>query len=167
MATLNTSESPKFTTCLWFDTEAEAAANFYVSVFKNGHIKQIDRYPDYGQDVHGKPAGSVMTVLFEINGQEFLALNGGPHFKFDEAISFVINCDSQDEVDYYWNALTEKGQESFCGWVKDPFGMSWQVTPRRLNELMRTENPEKRTAVFAAMMGMKKLDIAVLEAAAR
>ena len=122
----------KVSPCLWFDTQAEQAANFYVSVFKNGRIKSVSRYGEAGRDVHGKESGSVMVVDFEIEGQTFTALNGGPHFKFSEAISFQVMCDSQDEIDHFWNALTEGGKESQCGWLKDKFGLSWQIVPSQL-----------------------------------
>ena len=117
------------TPCLWFDTQAEEAAKFYCSVFKNPRSRRVSRFPDAGQDVHHKPAGSVMVVAFELDGQPFTALNGGPQFKFDEAVSFQVMCDTQAEIDYYWNALTAGGQEGPCGWLKDKFGLSWQVVP--------------------------------------
>lgn len=154
------------TPCLWFDTEAEAAAKLYTSVFKNSKIGTISYYPEEGHEVHGKPAGSVLTVEFEINGQNFLALNGGPQFHFSEAVSFSIECDSQEEVDYYWDALTaDGGEESMCGWLKDKFGLSWQVNPRRLTELLNDSDTEAAGRVMKAMLEMRKIDIAELEKA--
>ncbi len=155
------------TPCLWFDTEAEDAAKLYCAVFPNSKITAISRFPDVGQEIHGKPAGSVMTVTFTLNGQPFTALNGGPVFKLNEAVSFQISCDSQDEVDYYWNALTKDGgQESQCGWLKDKFGLSWQVVPSALPRLMTAADPAASARVMNAFMKMKKFDIATLERAA-
>lgn len=155
------------TPCLWFDTQAEDAANLYCSVFPNSKVTAISRFPDAGQEVHGKPAGSVMTVVFSLNGQEFTALNGGPQFRFDEAVSFQISCDTQAEVDYYWSALTKDGgQEGPCGWLKDKFGLSWQVVPSALPRLMSAGDPAATARVMNAFMQMKKFDIAALEQAA-
>ncbi len=155
------------TPCLWFDSQAEDAANLYCSVFPNSKITDISRFPEAGRDVHGKPAGSVMTVAFTLNGQPFTALNGGPQFKFDEAVSFQISCDTQDEVDYYWNALTrDGGQEGPCGWLKDKFGLSWQVVPSALPKLMSGGDAAASARVMKAFMQMKKFDIAALEWAA-
>ncbi len=155
------------TPCLWFDTEAEDAANLYCSVFSNSKITAISRFPDAGQEIHGKPAGSVMTVAFELDGQPFTALNGGPVFKLNEAVSFQISCDTQDEVDYYWNALTrDGGRENQCGWLKDKFGLSWQVVPNALPKLMTASDPAASARVMTAFMKMKKFDIATLERAA-
>jgi len=157
---------PQITSCLWFDEQAEEAANFYVSIFPNSKITEVQRYP---VDIpHAdKKAGEVSTVSFELDGRPFMGLNGGPVFKFDEAISFVIDCDGQDEVDRYWDALlTDGGQASACGWLKDRFGLSWQVTPRQLMELTAGPDREKAARVFAAMMTMVKLDVAKLQAAA-
>jgi predicted 3-demethylubiquinone-9 3-methyltransferase (glyoxalase superfamily) len=152
----------KITPFLWFDKEAEDAAKFYVSVFKNSKLLGISRYGAAGP---GEP-GSVMTVNFEIEGQEFTALNAGPHFKFTEAVSFLIHCKTQEEVDYYWNTLTaDGGQESDCGWLKDKFGLSWQVTPDRLMELIQDPDKEKSQRVMKAMMQMRKIDIGELERA--
>jgi len=156
----------KITPCLWFDTEAEAAANHYVSIFKNSKIGKIGRYGKEGKEIHGKEAGSVMAVEFEIEGQRFVALNGGPQFKFDEAISFQIHCETQSEVDYFWSRLTDGGKEVQCGWLKDRFGLSWQVVPRVLPELLGDPNPEKAGRVMNAMLKMKKFDIAALQQAA-
>jgi predicted 3-demethylubiquinone-9 3-methyltransferase (glyoxalase superfamily) len=149
----------KIAPCLWFETQAEAAANFYVSVFENSKITSISRFPDAGQDVHHKPAGSVMVVAFEIDGQSFTALNGGPQFKFDEAVSFQVMCDTQAEIDYYWNALTAGGQEGSCGWLKDKFGLSWQVVPSVIPKMMTDPDARKSARVMNAFMKMKKLDL--------
>jgi predicted 3-demethylubiquinone-9 3-methyltransferase (glyoxalase superfamily) len=151
--------------CLWFDTEAEDAARRYVAIFKNSKLGQISRYGSEGQDIHGKEPGSVMTVEFEIEGQNFLALNGGPLFKFNEAVSFQILCESQAEVDYFWSRLTKGGQDGPCGWLKDRFGLSWQVVPAVLPRLLKDENPEKAARTMKAMLQMHKLDIAKLEQA--
>jgi predicted 3-demethylubiquinone-9 3-methyltransferase (glyoxalase superfamily) len=156
----------KITPCLWFDTEAEAAANHYVSIFKNSKIVKIGRYGKEGKEIHGKQAGSVMAVEFEIEGQKFVGLNGGPQFKFTEAISFQITCDSQAEIDHFWSGLTEGGKEVQCGWLKDKFGLSWQVVPRVLPELLGNANAEKADRVMKAMLQMKKFDIAALQKAA-
>jgi predicted 3-demethylubiquinone-9 3-methyltransferase (glyoxalase superfamily) len=156
----------KITPCLWFDTEAEAAANHYVSIFKNSKIVKIGRYGKEGKEIHGKAAGSVMAVEFEIEGQKFVGLNGGPQFKFSEAISFQITCDSQAEIDHFWSKLTDGGKEVQCGWLKDRFGLSWQVVPRVLPELLGNPNAEKADRVMRAMLQMKKFDIAALQKAA-
>ena len=154
----------KITTFLWFDNNAEEAANFYVSVFKNSRIITTARYPEGSPG----PKGSVMVVDFELEGQRFTALNGGPHFKFTEAISLLVHCKSQEEVDYYWEKLTaDGGQESQCGWLKDKFGLSWQITPDELLKVWSEADPAKATRVMQAMMGMKKLIIKDLEAAAK
>lgn len=149
----------KITPCLWFDNKAEEAAKFYVSVFKDGKIGAIDRYDEASAKVSGQPAGSVLTVEFEIQGQKFLALNGGPVFKFSEAVSFIIDCKDQDELDYFWDKLTEGGQESVCGWLKDKFGLSWQVVPKVLTEMLRDKDPAKAGRVMEAMLEMKKINI--------
>jgi predicted 3-demethylubiquinone-9 3-methyltransferase (glyoxalase superfamily) len=152
--------------CLWFDTQAEAAAKFYVSIFKNSKITSISRFPDAGQDVHGKPAGSVMLVAFELDGRPFTALNGGPQFKFDEAVSFQVTCETQADVDYYWSKLTSGGgQEGPCGWLKDKFGLSWQVVPAVIPKMMTDPDTAKSARVMNAFMTMKKLDIAAIERA--
>lgn len=156
----------KITTFLWFNDNAEEAANFYVSVFKNGRIGRISRYGDAGQDVHGRPPGSVMTVEFALDGQQFVALNGGPVFTFNEAISLVINCESQDEIDYFWDKLTAGGGKPVqCGWLRDKFGLSWQVVPTALSKLM-SGDPAAANRVMEAMLKMVKLDIKALEQAA-
>ena len=155
------------TPCLWFDTQAEDAAKLYCSVFPNSKITAVSRFPDAGQEIHKKPAGSVMTVAFSLNGQAFTALNGGPAYKLNEAVSFQISCDTQDEVDYFWNALTrDGGQEGPCGWLKDQFGLSWQVVPSALPKLMTAAEPAASARVMNAFMKMKKFDIATLERAA-
>jgi predicted 3-demethylubiquinone-9 3-methyltransferase (glyoxalase superfamily) len=155
----------KIAPCLWFDTQAEEAAKFYCSVFKNSKLGRVSRFPDAGQDVHGKPAGSVMVAEFEIDGQHFVALNGGPQFRFDEAVSFQIYCETQDEIDYYWNALTQGGSEGPCGWLKDKFGLSWQVVPSTLPEMMSGSDRAAAARVMNAFMQMKKLDLAEIERA--
>jgi len=152
----------KITPCLWFDTQAEEAANFYVSVFKNSKVGEIMRYPKAAEAVSGKPAGSVMTVSFELDGNQFLGLNGGPIFKFNEAVSLMIMCQDQAEVDYFWEKLTEGGQEQPCGWLKDKFGVSWQIIPEELDELLK-----KSDKVMPLFLQMKKIVIADLEAAAK
>ncbi len=155
----------KLQPCLWFDTQAEDAAKHYVSIFKNSKIGRIGRYGKEGKEIHGKEAGSVMTVEFELEGQKFLGLNGGPHFKFDEAISFQVMCETQVEVDYFWGKLAEDGSEGPCGWLKDKFGLSWQVVPTVVPELLADEKSEKAQRVMKALLQMKKLDIATLKAA--
>jgi predicted 3-demethylubiquinone-9 3-methyltransferase (glyoxalase superfamily) len=152
----------KITPCLWFDTKGEEAANFYVSLFKNSEITDISRYGDAGP---GAP-GSVMTVAFVLDGQSFLALNGGPEFTFSEAVSFQISCQTQEEVDHYWNSLAEGGEEGPCGWLKDKYGLSWQVVPTALPELLGDPDPDRAQRAMKAMLGMKKLDIASLQRAA-
>jgi predicted 3-demethylubiquinone-9 3-methyltransferase (glyoxalase superfamily) len=154
----------KIMPCLWFDTEAEAAANHYVAVFKNSKVGRIGRYGKEGKEIHGKEAGSVMTVEFELEGQKFLALNGGP--QFDEAVSFQILCETQAEIDYFWSKLSQGGHEGPCGWLKDKFGLSWQVVPTIVPELLRDENSEKSQRVMRAILQMGKLDIAALKQAA-
>jgi predicted 3-demethylubiquinone-9 3-methyltransferase (glyoxalase superfamily) len=157
----------KITPCLWFDDQAEAAANFYTGIFRNSKIVQIARYGKSGQEIHGRQPGSVMTVAFELDGQSFTALNGGPMFKFSEAISFEVNCETQQEVDYFWDTLSAGGDPSAqqCGWLKDKFGASWQIVPSVLRELVADPDQPKSQRAFAAMMKMKKLDIAELKRA--
>jgi predicted 3-demethylubiquinone-9 3-methyltransferase (glyoxalase superfamily) len=157
----------KISPFLWFDYQAEDAARFYAAIFKNSKIISISRYPGTGQEVHGKPAGSVMTVAFELNGQSFTALNGGTMFKFNEAVSFQIECATQEEVDYFWDRLSEGGdlEAQQCGWLKDKFGLSWQVVPKVLPELLNNPDSEKSERVFQALMQMKKLDIEGLQRA--
>jgi predicted 3-demethylubiquinone-9 3-methyltransferase (glyoxalase superfamily) len=156
----------KITPFLWYDIQAEEAANFYVSVFKNSKVGDIARYGKAGAEAAGRPEGSAMVVEFQIEGQEFVALNGGPHFKFTEAISFVVNCETQEEVDYFWDKLSEGGAESQCGWLKDKYGLSWQVTPTILTELLKDKDQKKSERVMKAMLQMKKIDIATLKQAA-
>jgi predicted 3-demethylubiquinone-9 3-methyltransferase (glyoxalase superfamily) len=153
--------------CLWFDTQAEEAARYYTGIFKNSKIGTITRYGEAGREVHGRPAGSVMTVAFELNGQPFTALNGGPVFTFNEAISLQIMCGTQEEVDHYWNKLSAGGdkQAQQCGWLKDKFGVSWQVVPTVLVEMMSDPDKEKSGRAMEAMLQMKKLDIAELKRA--
>jgi predicted 3-demethylubiquinone-9 3-methyltransferase (glyoxalase superfamily) len=144
--------------CLWFENQAEEAVNFYVSVFRNSKIENISRYGKEGFEIHGQQEGSVLTLDFEINGQRFTALNGGPMFKFTEAISFQVFCDTQQEIDHYWNKLTENGgEESYCGWLKDKYGISWQIVPAVLTDLMK--DPEKSGRVTKTFLQMKKFDI--------
>jgi predicted 3-demethylubiquinone-9 3-methyltransferase (glyoxalase superfamily) len=152
----------RITPNLWFDTEAEEAANFYVSVFKNSRIVSVARYTEAGP----REAGTVMTVEFELDGQRFVGINGGPQFTFDEAVSFQINCENQDEVDYYWERLTDGGEESQCGWLKDRYGLSWQVVPSGMEELFNDPDPTRAERAMKAMFGMRKLDVAALRAAA-
>jgi len=153
---------------LWFDDQAEAAARFYTSIFKNSKLGRISRYGEAGQEAHHRPPGSVMVVEFELEGQRFAALNGGPVFKFTEAISFEISCDAQEEVDYYWEKLTAGGDPKAqqCGWLKDKFGLSWQVVPAALGELMSDPDPARAGRTMQAMLKMKKLDLAELKRAA-
>lgn len=159
----------KISPCLWFDDQAEAAANFYLSIFKNAKITKVVRYGEEGHEIHGRPPGSVMTVAFELDGQAFTALNGGPVFTFNEAVSLQIFCDTQEEVDHYWNSLSEGGdpRAQQCGWLKDKYGVSWQVMPRVLLELTDDPGSEKSQRATHAMLQMKKLDIARLQAAYR
>jgi len=152
----------KITPCLWFDTEGEEAAEFYTSVFPNSRIAEVTRYGSAGP----RPEGTVMTVNFELDGQKFIALNGGPDFKFNEAISLEVTCEDQDEVDSYWNALSEGGEEGPCGWLKDKYGVSWQIVPRSLYELITDPDQEKSQRVMAAMLQMRKIEIDELEKAA-
>ncbi|HMK41865.1 MAG TPA: VOC family protein [Methyloceanibacter sp.] len=156
----------KITPCLWFDTEAEQAAKFYCSIFENSKIEQVSRYVDAGQEIHGKKAGSVMVVAFQLEGQKFVALNGGPQFKFDEAISFQVSCATQKEIDYFWSELTAGGgQEGPCGWLKDRYGLSWQVVPTPLIDMMLDKDASKVARVTNALLKMKKFDLKALERA--
>jgi predicted 3-demethylubiquinone-9 3-methyltransferase (glyoxalase superfamily) len=152
----------RFITCLWFDDRGEEAARFYTSIFPNSKLGEIARYGSAGP----RPEGMVMTVAFELNGQKFVALNGGPHFTFNEAISFQVMCADQDEVDKYWSVLSEGGEEGPCGWLKDRFGLSWQIVPVRLPELLGDPDAERAQRVMAAMLEMKKIEIGELERAA-
>ena len=151
----------KITACLWFDDQAEAAARFYTSIFKNSKMGKISRYGEGAP----RPKGSVLTVSFRLDGQEFLALNGGPTFKLSEAVSFIVNCQTQKEVDRMWDKLSEDGQQVQCGWLKDKFGLSWQIVPTILGKLITDRDPAKSSRVMQALMEMKKLDIAALKKA--
>ena len=157
----------RITPCLWFDNQAEEAAEFYASIFKNSRITKVSHYGEAGHEVHGQAAGTVMTVAFELDGQGFVALNGGPTFKFNEAISFQVNCETQEEVDYYWESLSEDGDEKAqqCGWLKDKYGVSWQIIPRILSEMIDDPDSGKSGRVMEAMLQMKKVDIGGLKRA--
>lgn len=157
----------KIAPCLWFDRQAEEAAAFYVSIFENSAMGLVSRYGKEGFEVHGRPAGSVMTVTFRLDGQDFVALNGGPHFKFSEAVSFMVNCESQAEIDRYWAKLGAGGDEKAqqCGWLKDKFGLSWQVVPTALAEMMTDPDRRKSERVMKALLQMKKLELAALRRA--
>jgi predicted 3-demethylubiquinone-9 3-methyltransferase (glyoxalase superfamily) len=157
----------RITPCLWFDDNAEEAVKFYTSIFKNSRIKTVTRYSEAGKEIHGKPSGTVLTIAFELDGQEFTALNGGPMFKFNEAISLAVNCDSQKELDDYWAKLTEGGdaRAQQCGWLKDKFGVSWQVVPTSLPQMLNDPDPKKSERVMAAVLQMKKIDVGRLEQA--
>ena len=155
----------KITPCLWFDGRAEEAAKFYVSIFKNSKVGTMTRYGEAGAEVSGRPKGSVMTATFEIEGQEFVALNGGPQFKFTEAISFVVNCETQKEIDEMWEKLSHGGEQGQCGWLKDKYGLSWQVVPPVLGEMLQDKDAKKSERVMKAMLQMNKLDIKTLKQA--
>ncbi|MGI0025813.1 MAG: VOC family protein [Nitrososphaera sp.] len=155
----------KITPHLWFDSDAEGAAKFYTSIFKNSRIIHVARYGDAGAQVSGRPKGSAMTVVFELEGQRFMALNGGPIFKFTPAISFLVDCDTQQELDDLWNRLTEGGEIEQCGWLRDKYGVSWQIVPKVLGDMMQDKNPEKQERVMKAMLQMKKIDIQGLKEA--
>jgi predicted 3-demethylubiquinone-9 3-methyltransferase (glyoxalase superfamily) len=158
--------APKITPCLWFDDQAEEAARFYASIFEDSKITAISRYGEAGKEVHGKPPGSVLSVAFQLAGQPFTTLNGGPIFRFNEAISLQVSCATQAEVDYFWARLTEGGAESQCGWLKDRYGLSWQIVPAALPQIMSDPDPARSQRAMQAMFQMKKLDIAALERAA-
>jgi predicted 3-demethylubiquinone-9 3-methyltransferase (glyoxalase superfamily) len=151
----------KITPCLWFNGKVEEALNFYTSVFESARVKDVSHYGE------GSPMpGEILTATFDIEGQEFMILNGGPHFQFSEAISFVVHCNDQEEIDYYWDKLTaDGGEESMCGWLKDKFGLSWQIVPINIGDLIRDENPEKAQRVMNALMKMRKLDMSKLQEA--
>jgi predicted 3-demethylubiquinone-9 3-methyltransferase (glyoxalase superfamily) len=155
----------KITPFLWFEDQAEQAVKFYTSIFRNSKIGKIARYDKAGEKVSGRPAGSVMTVEFQIEGQKFIALNGGPEFKFNEAVSFVVNCKTQAEVDRYWNKLSAGGRKIQCGWLTDKYGLSWQIVPTALGELMSSKDPVRSQRVMEAMLKMVKLDIKKLKQA--
>jgi predicted 3-demethylubiquinone-9 3-methyltransferase (glyoxalase superfamily) len=159
------SKMQRITPFLWFDRQAEEAASYYVSVFENSRIGAVTRYNEAAAKASGQPQGSVMTVEFELDGQSFTALNGGPHFKFSEAISFVVHCETQAEVDHFWDKLAAGGQEIQCGWLKDRFGVAWQVVPTVLVEMLQDKDPQKAQAVMAAMLQMKKIEIEPLRRA--
>jgi len=153
--------------CLWFADQAEEAARFYVGIFPNSRITTVTRYSAAGTEIHGRPAGSVMVVAFELDGQTFTALNGGPIFTFNEAVSLVVNCRTQDEIDHYWNALGEGGdpRAQQCGWLKDRYGLAWQIVPDSMDEMFRDETSPATERAMTAMLGMKKIDLAVLQRA--
>ena len=157
----------KITPCLWFDDQAEKAVKFYASIFKNSKIKSITRYSEDAAKVSGRPKGSVLTVAFQLAGQEFLALNGGPIFKFTEAVSFIVNCQTQAEVDRLWEKLSEGGEKGQCGWLKDKYGLSWQIVPTILSKMLQDKDARKSESVMSALLQMKKLDIKRLEQAFR
>ena len=160
---MTTAITQKITPFLWFDDKAEEAAKFYASIFKNSKIGKMTRYDEEAAQASGRPAGSVMTVEFQLEGQEFVALNGGPHFKFTEAVSFVVNCETQEEVDYFWSKLSAGGEESRCGWLKDKFDLSWQVVPVVLIEMLTDKDTAKAKRVMHAMLQMDKIDIPTLK----
>jgi predicted 3-demethylubiquinone-9 3-methyltransferase (glyoxalase superfamily) len=156
----------KLVPCLWFDRQAEEAAKFYVSIFKNSKLGGVSYYPNEGQEIHGTKEGTVLVAEFEIEGQKFMGLNGGPQFKFTEAVSFTVNCDTQEEIDYHWSRLTaDGGQEGPCGWLKDKFGLSWQIAPSMVGKWLTDPDKRKSARVIAAVMKMGKLDIAALQKA--
>lgn len=155
----------KITPFLWFDDQAEKAVKFYTGIFKKSRVLKISRYGKFGENAAGRPAGSIMTIEFELQGQRFIALNGGPHLKINEAISFVVKCRNQAELDYYWKKLSAGGKEVHCGWLKDKFGVSWQVVPENLGELVSSKNPAASERVMNAILGMVKLDIGKLQQA--
>ncbi|PYI79025.1 MAG: hypothetical protein DMF05_10920 [Verrucomicrobia bacterium] len=156
----------KITPFLWFDDQAEEAVKFYTALFKNSKMGRILRYNEEAAEKTGRPVGSVLTIEFEIEGQKFVALNGGPLFKFNESVSFVVNCETQEEVDYFWEKLTaDGGEESACGWLKDKFGVSWQITPTVLIDMLHDKDPEKAERVMQAMLQMQKIEIPKLKAA--
>src|SRR5262245_13502995 len=160
-----TKATQKITPFLWFDDKAEEAAKLYTSIFKDSSLGEISRYDEETANVAGRPRGSVMTVAFELEGQEFVALNGGPVFKFNESVSFIVNCDTQEEVDYCWEKLSAGGEESRCGWLKDKFGLWWQVVPTILNEMVKDKDRQKSQRVVHAMLQMDKIDIPTLKRA--
>jgi predicted 3-demethylubiquinone-9 3-methyltransferase (glyoxalase superfamily) len=162
---MTTKIKQRITPFLWFDDKAEEATRFYASIFENSNVGEITRYDEEAAEISGRPKGSVMTIAFQLDGQEFVALNGGPAFKFGEAISFVVNCEAQEEVDYFWDKLSAGGEKSRCGWLKDKFGLSWQVVPRVLPELLRDKDAAKSRRVMKAILEMDKIDIAALEKA--
>jgi predicted 3-demethylubiquinone-9 3-methyltransferase (glyoxalase superfamily) len=159
----------RITPCLWFENQAEAAAKYYTGIFKHSKIKKVTHYTEAGKEIHKRPAGSVMTVEFELDGQSFTALNGGPEFTFSEAVSFQIHCQTQEDIDYFWERLTPGGdpKAQVCGWLKDRFGLSWQVVPDRLMQLLADADRDKAARVMTALLKMKKIDLNELEHAAK
>lgn len=155
----------KITPCLWFNDNAEEAVNFYLSIFKNSKLGTITHYGESSSNASGRPKGSVLTITFQLNGQEFMALNGGPQFKFSEAISFIVNCENQKEIDELWEKLSEGGEKGLCGWLKDKYGMSWQIVPAVLGEMMKEKDPVKAEKGMKAIMQMTKIDINILKKA--
>jgi predicted 3-demethylubiquinone-9 3-methyltransferase (glyoxalase superfamily) len=155
----------KITPCLWFDKNAEEAAKFYASIFRNSKISAITRYGDAGSKASGMPRGTVMTVSFKLFGQEYLGLNGGPIFKFSPAVSFIVNCKTQKQIDRYWKKLSEGGQPSQCGWLTDKFGLSWQIVPAEIGKMITSKDPKKSERVMAALMPMTKIDLKTLKKA--
>lgn len=155
----------KFTPCLWFDSNAEEAVKFYTSIFKNSKITGVTRYGEAGAEVSGRPKGTVMTIAFELEGKEFIALNGGPVFTFSPAISFLVNCKTQEEVDWLWEKLSEGGEIEQCGWLKDKYGVSWQIVPTVLGKMLQDKDPKKSEKVMEALLKMKKIDIKTLKQA--
>lgn len=155
----------KITPCLWFDNKAEEAAKFYVSIIKNSKIGSVTRYGEEGAKASGRAVGTVMTVTFQLNGQEFIALNGGPQFTFSPAISFIVNCETQEEIDNLWERLSEGGEKEVCGWLKDKYGVSWQIVPTVLGEMMQDKDTEKTKRVMKALFQMTKIDIKTLQQA--
>jgi predicted 3-demethylubiquinone-9 3-methyltransferase (glyoxalase superfamily) len=153
----------KITPHLWFDNKAEEVVNFYTSIFKNSKIGSVTRYGEAGAEVSGRPKGTVMTVTFELEGQEFIALNGGRHFTFSPAISFIVNCETQEEVDELWEKLSEGGEKGQCGWLKDKYGVSWQIVPTVLGEMLQDKDPKKSEKVMKALLQMDKIDIETLK----
>ena len=155
----------KITPCLWFNDQAEEAMRFYASIFKDSKVDRVTRYGEAGANVSGRPKGSVMTATFEIEGQEFMALNGGSHFTLSEAVSFIVECDTQKEIDTFWEKLSEGGEKGVCGWLKDKFGLSWQIVPTMLSDMMQDKDADRTNRVMQAILQMKKLDIARLQEA--
>ena len=160
-------KTQKITPFLWFDDKAEEAVNFYVSIFKNSKVGSITRYGDEAAEVSGRPKGTVMTVTFQLEGQEFMALNGGPHFKFTEAISLLVNCKTQEEVDELWEKLSEGGEKGQCGWLKDKYGLSWQIVPTVLGEMLQDKDARKSERVMNALLKMNKIEIKALKRASQ
>lgn len=156
---------PKINPFLWFDNQAEEAAKFYISIFPNSKITNVAHYDEAGAKAAGRPVGSAMTVAFELDGQEFTALNGGPIFKFTEAVSFVVHCDNQEEVDHYWQNLSAVPESEQCGWLKDKYGLSWQIVPKQLGEMLSDPDPKRGERVMQAMLKMRKIEIAGLKQA--